>query len=106
MRGIDAGAVELLRPAGDVEEAPAAFEWRPFAGADRYALHVFDPSLETVFHVDDLSGTVVAVPDTVIGRFVPGEIYLWRVDAFAGLERSASSTNGWFRMRARSTHAQ
>ncbi|MBN1886326.1 MAG: zf-HC2 domain-containing protein [Candidatus Krumholzibacteriota bacterium] len=94
-------SIALLAPSGDVGAPPDSFSWAPSTGADRYELDIFGTDLRLVFHAGDLAGPAFALPDSVAALFAPGEIYLWSVKAYTGLERSAASPNGWFRVRAR-----
>jgi len=65
-----------------------ALRWSPVAGADRYRVTVFDATGGVVY-ATEVSDTVVAFPDSV--ALVPGDSYLWKVDARTGFDRWAAS---------------
>ena len=69
--------------------------WSPVAGADRYRVTVFDATGGVVYGVK-VSDTVVAFPDSV--ALVPGDSYLWKVDARIGFDRWAASELAEFRI--------
>ena len=62
--------------------------WSRVAGADRYRVTVFDATGGVVYAAEVLD-TVVAFPDSV--ALVPGDSYLWKVDARIGFDRWAAS---------------
>ena len=74
-------------PVGTVA-AVNALRWSPVAGADRYRVTVFDATGGVVY-ATEVSDTVVAFPDSV--ALVPGDSYLWKVDARTGFDRWAAS---------------
>lgn len=74
-----APAPTAVAPVGTVADA-RSFQWTPVDGADRYRIVVFDADAELLYETE-LTGTVAALPDSVLVRLVPGEIYSWRVEA-------------------------
>lgn len=69
--------------------------WSPVAGADRYRVTLFDAT-GGVRYAIELSDTVVALPDSVV--LVPGDSYLWKVDARTGFDRWTGSELAEFRV--------
>ena len=62
--------------------------WAGVPGSDRYRVTVFDAQGDVLYE-NQLSDTVATVPDTV--RFIPGRLYLWKVEARTGWDRWVSS---------------
>jgi hypothetical protein len=81
-------------PVGAVA-AVKELRWSPVFGADRYRVTVVDPSGKVVYAAE-VSDTVVAFPDSV--ALVPGDSYLWKVDARTGFDRWAASELTEFRV--------
>jgi len=83
-------------PVGAVA-AVNALRWSPVAGADRYRVTVFDATGGVVY-ATELADTVVAFPDSV--ALIPGDSYLWKVDARTGFDRWAASELAEFSIAA------
>ena len=62
--------------------------WSRVAGADRYRVTVFDAA-GSVLYAADVSDTLVAFPDSI--ALVPGQPYLWSVEARIGWDRWTTS---------------
>ena len=71
--------------------------WSHVTGADRYRVTVFDATGGVVY-ATELADTVVAFPDSV--ALVPGDSYLWKVDARTGFDRWAASELAEFSIAA------
>ena len=74
-------------PVGAVSAA-TAIRWGNVPGADLYRVTVFDAA-GSVLYEDQVTDTAVALPDSV--EFMPGETYLWKVEARAGWDRWVAS---------------
>jgi len=69
--------------------------WTPVSGADRYRVTVFDATGGVVYAAE-VADTVVTFPDSI--ALVPGDSYLWKVDARTGFDRWAASELVEFRV--------
>ncbi len=76
-----------LAPAGAVSP-PATLMWTAVPLADRYRVTVFDASGDVVFETQ-VADTLARLPDAF--RVVPGQPYLWKVEARIGFDRWVSS---------------
>jgi anti-sigma factor ChrR (cupin superfamily) len=82
-----AAAPVPLAPVAAVAEAHV-LRWSAVPGADRYRVTLFD-SGGRVRYETQLADTAVSLPDSV--TFVPGQSYLWNVEARIGWDRWSSS---------------
>ena len=83
-----AGSVPvLLGPIGTVARA-SQLRWSSVAGADRYRMTLFNAQGVVVYETQ-VSDTLVVLPDSV--RLVPGQPYLWKVEARTGWDRWLAS---------------
>ncbi len=98
--------VELVEPAGEIQASPAVFKWRSEREDARYTLDIFTPTLARIYRVENIGGSSWTAPDTLGAILEPDVIYLWSVKGFKGLERAASSPNGWFRIARTSAAIQ
>jgi hypothetical protein len=88
-------AITLLSPANDtfLEYQDTTLTWSPVEGATRYEVQVstngksFRPLLKKQF---------TKTANLSINRLALGKTYYWRVRAYAGKRRIASSPAGWF----------
>jgi len=100
VRGVSAekSSIELVAPLGELKSLPDTFRWRAKEPADYFAIDVFTSDLESVVSTPEVENPWWAVPDSLRSRIEGGTIYIWNVKGYKGLERSASSKNGWFRV--------
>lgn len=97
---ITAGSVPtLLAPVGDVATAHA-LSWNAVPAADRYRATLFDASGRTRFELET-TDTIGTIPDSVV--MVPGELYLWQVEARTAWGRWVSSELTAFRLTTAGT---
>lgn len=89
-----AAAPAAMSPVGTVAE-PDALVWAAVAGADRYRVTLFDAGSRVVYEAE-LADTVAALPDSVV--LVPGQPYLWKVEARTGWDRWSASALVQFRV--------
>jgi len=82
-----AAAPVPLAPVAAVAEA-RVLRWSAVLGADRYHVTLFDAGGRVRYEAQ-LADTVAALPDSV--AFVPGQSYLWSVEARIGWDRWTSS---------------
>ena len=76
-----------LAPVGTVARA-ANLQWSSVAHADRYRVVLFDAGGRVLYETQ-VADTAAALPDTV--RLVPGQSYLWKVEARVRPDRWAES---------------
>jgi hypothetical protein len=76
-----------MSPVGAVAAAPL-LRWAPVDGADRYRVTLFDADGEVLYETE-LTDTVAPVPDTV--AVLPGQTYLWKVEARTDFDRWVGS---------------
>jgi hypothetical protein len=81
-------------PMGVVADA-RVLQWTAVAGADRYRVTLFDAA-GRVRYETQLADTTAALPDSVV--LVPGQPYLWKVEARTGWERWTASDLVEFRI--------
>ena len=94
---LTAGAAPILvAPVGAVADA-GPLQWRGVAGANRYRVTVFDAQ-GRVRYETQLVDTVAILPDSV--RVIPGQSYLWKVEARTGWDRWTASELVEFRVAA------
>lgn len=74
-------------PVGTVSDA-RTLRWAAVSDADRYRVTLFDAVGDVRYEVE-LTGTAARLPDSV--SLVPGQPYLWKVDARVGFDRWAAS---------------
>jgi hypothetical protein len=94
---IDAQAPVAVEPTGDVSAA-RALRWTAVSGADRYRVTLFASGGRSIYEID-IHDTTVTLPDSVI--IVPGQSYLWKVEARVGIDRWSSSELMDFTVRPR-----
>lgn len=82
-----AAAPSPLSPMGTVADA-GVLRWSAVAGADRYRVTLFDSGSRVVYETQ-LADTVAALPDSIV--LVPGQRYLWKVEARTGRDRWSAS---------------
>jgi hypothetical protein len=82
-----AAAPVPLTPVAAVGEA-RVLRWTAVPGADRYHVTLFDAGGRVRYEVQ-LADTVLPLPDSV--TLVPGQSYLWSVEARIGWDRWSSS---------------
>lgn len=77
-------------PTSPLGSVPAVYElrWGAVDGADRYRVTVFDEIGSVVFETE-LDGLMATLPDSV--GLVPGERYLWKVEARLEFDRWTAS---------------
>lgn len=76
-----------VAPVGVVASA-AQLRWRAVTGADRYRVTLFAAD-GTLLHESEPADTTAPLPDSL--RLVPGQRYLWRVEARVGFDRWVAS---------------
>jgi hypothetical protein len=76
-----------IAPVGIVAEA-TSLRWASAVGSDRYRVTLFDAGAQVLFETE-VADTAVAVPDSV--ALVPGQTYLWKVEARTGWNRWTTS---------------
>jgi hypothetical protein len=76
-----------LAPVAAVADAPV-LRWTAVPGADRYHVTLFDAGGRVRYEAQ-LGDTAAALPDSV--TLVPGQAYLWSVEARIGWDRWSSS---------------
>jgi hypothetical protein len=76
-----------LSPVGAVADA-RRLVWTATVGADRYRVTLFDSTGTVVFETESV-GTTSVLPDSV--RLVPGQRYLWKVEARTDIGRWVAS---------------
>lgn len=85
---ITAGAgPTLVSPVGAVADA-RALRWSGVPGADRYRVTLFDAGGRVLYETE-LADTRAALPDSIV--LVPGQPYLWKVEARTGFDRWSAS---------------
>jgi CHAT domain-containing protein/tetratricopeptide (TPR) repeat protein len=90
-----ATAPTLAFPLGDVDSA-RTLHWTAVAGVNRYRLILFNAAGVALLDTQT-TDTAVAIPDSV--AVLPGELYLWKVEARSGFDRWVSSDLVEFRVR-------
>ena len=90
--------IELVEPAGEIHASPTVFRWKSERGDNQYTLEIFTPALARIYRAENIAGSTWTAPDTLGTILKPNIIYLWSVKGFKGLERAATSPNGWFRI--------
>jgi len=83
-----------ISPVGAVARAET-LRWASAAGADRYRVTLFDSSGRSLYEAGTRD-TVVALPDSIV--LVPGQSYLWKVEARTGWDRWSASELVGFRV--------
>lgn len=91
--------IVLRRPLGELAAAPDTFAWTSERADESFTLEIFSPSLERVYAAAGIAGPSFAAPDSLGGILRPNVTYLWTVKGTRGLERPATSPNGWFTFR-------
>ena len=87
-------APAAIAPVGDVESAEA-LSWSAVAGADRYRVTLFNATGQVLLDAET-TDTVASLPHSV--AFVPGQSYLWKVEARTGWDRWTTSELTEFRV--------
>ena len=79
--GRPSAVLNHIAPARDsMGSSPTHFEWTPVAGADEYAVGVYNEIDMIVWRYDHIPGNVTSIDRTDGGRFEPGT-YFWMVSA-------------------------
>lgn len=74
-------------PIGSVADVHR-LDWTQVGGSDRYRVTLFD-SRGGVLYETDVNDTTAALPDSV--RLIPGQLYLWKVQARTASDRWSAS---------------
>ena len=72
--------IEIVGPSGELEQAPARLEWKPFAGAASYKVAVMEVDRSTLWASETPENTV-AVPASTRARMLASKPILWQVTA-------------------------
>jgi len=78
---------EAITPVGAVAR-PRLLRWGSVVGADRYRVTLFHADGRALYELE-LGDTAATLPDSI--ELLPGERYLWKVEARTGWERWSSS---------------
>jgi hypothetical protein len=73
--------IEIVGPSGELEQAPARLEWKPFAGAASYKVAVMEVDRSTLWASETPENTVV-VPASTRAKMLASKPILWQVTAF------------------------
>ena len=82
--------VELLAPAGDLEQAPNELRWTAVPNASRYHVRIVEVDGNEIWS-SDTTQPHASLPSAVIAQFAPGKSLIWDVRAFRGEEMLAAS---------------
>ena len=74
------GQLRVISPVDDVNVVPTALEWEKLPDAERYDVTMLEVD-RSPFWEATVSGTRLALPQSVIERLVPGKTVLWEVTA-------------------------
>lgn len=72
--------VQIVSPAGDVQQVPQELRWQAFAGAATYKVAVMEVD-KSVLWTTETAGTMIEVPPSLRARMLPGKPILWQVTA-------------------------
>lgn len=74
------GALAVVGPAGDLQEAPTEFQWQPAPGAATYSVRLMEVDRVELWRGES-SEPSLSLPPAVRTRIVPGKALLWMVEA-------------------------
>ena len=72
--------LQLVRPSGELSEAPKDLEWKNFPEASKYRVTVMEVDRNPLWTADT-ADFKIAVPHEVRAKMLPGKTVLWQVTA-------------------------
>ena len=72
--------IKLVRPAGEIPQAPQKLEWEAFPGVAKYKVQIMEVD-ESMLWTSQTTDNSVTIPASVRTIIIPGKTMLWRVTA-------------------------
>ena len=73
-------SIEGLTPTGDLQAAPAQFEWKAVSGASQYDVKLMEVDRNPIW-TSTTSATSILLPEAVRAKMLPFKTLLWEVSA-------------------------
>ena len=88
LRGHDNVSILVLSPVGEVSSL-SKLRWKPISGIDSYEVKLYTEAGDLVWEVS-MKGDTAILPESVRESLIPGQIYMWQVEALSQGERLKS----------------